>query len=88
MSVFSIVYFILLIIFSIVALCCVPLLIAIVIGLLIHLYNIPFYIYCYFKLSPEDYNIVSNINFIKRSSLATKCYFYLLTFRKPKFKLE
>lgn len=88
MSVFSIMYFILLIIFNIVALCFVPILIAIVIGFLIHLYNIPFYIYCYFKLSPEEYSIVSNINFIKRSWLATKCYFYILTFRKINFNLE
>ncbi len=88
MSILSIIYFILLVILSIVAICCIPLFLAIFIGFLIHLYNIPFYIYCYFVLSKKDYDLISNINFIKRSSFASKCYFYLLTFRKPKFDFE
>ena len=88
MSVFSIIYFILLIVLGIVAICCIPLFLAIFIGFLIHLYNIPFYIYCYFVLPKKDYDSISNINFLKRSFLASKCYFYLLTFRKPKFDFE
>ena len=50
----------------------------------VFIYSIPYFFYCSGVLDKQTYDKLPSVNFIKLFLLATKCYFYWLTFRKPR----